>query len=636
MHKAMGLVSQVFDEEILGNLQGHIAVGHNRYSTTGASKIHNAQPVLVRGGLGALALAHNGNLVNTEELQTELMAVGVTFKSTTDSEALAELVACAPGTTWENKLLSCLPRARGAYSLVMATVDTLIGARDPLGIRPLCLGRLGNGWVLSSETCGLATVGAAFERDIAPGEIILIDDHGMCSRQMADWAGGRRAFCIFEHIYFARPDSDFGGRSVHQTRVRLGHQLAREHPVEADLVVAIPDSALPAAIGYARESGIPLSEGLVKNPYIGRTFIQPDQRMREASVRLKFNPLPGNLAGKRVAVIDDSVVRGNTIRQIVHRLRESGAIEVHMRITSPPMRHPCHLGVDTPTHEELVAHRLAVPEICHFIGADSLGYLGIEGLVQAVDGTSGFYCLACFDGDYPLAIAARSAKKLRLAVLASGNGTNLQAILDQSRLGRLHGEVVVVVSNHKSAYALQRAAQNRIPTLYFPLKPYLRDGRGREAYDADLAQAVAFYAPDLVVLAGWMHVLSEAFVRHFRGRVLNLHPALLPAFPGINAIQRAFEARMPVTGVTVHFVVDRTYDTGPIILQEPVEVQPGDTLESLTARIHGVEHRLLPQAIQLIAEGRVQCPLESEAASRHGGPNAALHPYRSPSDGRRR
>ncbi len=400
--REMGLVSQVFDEEALRALRGHLAIGHTRYSTTGSSMACNAQPVLLRDDAhGPFALGHNGNLVNARLLRDRLAEDGVRFESTTDSEVIARLIAAAPGPNWGARIARSLPKLMGAYSLTMATPDAVFAARDPLGVRPLCLGRLGAGWVVASETCALDTIGATFEREVEPGELVRIDASGLTSHRFEE---ARPALCSFEYIYFARPDSVVGGRSVYDVRVELGRMLAREQPAQADVVMPVPDSAVPAAVGFAAESGIPYGEGLIKNRYIGRTFIAPDQRLRDVGIGLKFNPLPGQLRDKRVVVIEDSIVRGSTSKPIVHLLRKAGAREVHLRISSPPYRHPCYLGMDTGRRDELIAARLSVEQICAHIGADSLGYLSAGGMLRAMGRGKANSCLACLDGDYPLPV----------------------------------------------------------------------------------------------------------------------------------------------------------------------------------------------------------------------------------------
>jgi amidophosphoribosyltransferase len=406
----MGLVSQVFDEESLRPLRGHVAIGHTRYSTTGSSRVENAQPLSVDSDLGPLALGHNGNLVNAPSLRAALADLGIHPRTTTDSELIALACATARGPDWLSRVRQTMPRLSGAFCLVLLARDRLIAVRDPMGIRPLCLGRLGRGWVVGSESCALDTIGAEFIREVEPGEILEISADGVHSERIP--SSGRRALCTFEHIYFARPDSIVDGRLVYSVRERMGHELAREHPAEADLVMPVPDASVPAAIGYAAESGIPFREGLVKNRYIGRTFIQPQQDSRRDGVQLKFNPLPEVLAGKRVVLVDDSIVRGTTTPRVISILRRAGAREVHMRITAPPMTHPCYLGVDTAPIEQLIAARLSVPEIRRHIGADSLGYLSIDGLNRAIGLPESTLCNACFHGQYPMPVEPEADKLL--------------------------------------------------------------------------------------------------------------------------------------------------------------------------------------------------------------------------------
>jgi len=398
-YKDMGLVSQVFNPEILERLTGDLAVGHNRYSTTGSSRIDNAQPLMLKSHLGPLALAHNGNLTNFRELKDELKARGATFLTSSDSEVIGKLFAVAEGDALAEKTRNTVAKLRGSYSVVVATKDAVIGFRDPLGVRPLCLGRLEGGWVVASESCALHTIGAAYEREVRPGEAVILSSAGMESVQL--WDVKQHALCLFEYIYFARPDSMINEEAVYTSRFRMGERLAVEHPVAADVVIAIPDSGVPAAMGYAHAARIPYAEGLIKNRYIARTFIQPDDELRKVGIKLKFNPLTHNIKGRRVVLIDDSIVRGNTTRALVKLLKEEGALEVHVRITSPPMIHPCFYGVDTATHEQLIAHEKTVPEICKHIGADSLGYLSIDGLMEATRYAKSNLCRACFTGQYP-------------------------------------------------------------------------------------------------------------------------------------------------------------------------------------------------------------------------------------------
>jgi amidophosphoribosyltransferase len=400
----MGLVNQVFHERDLAKLGGHLSIGHTRYSTTGSSRAQNAQPFVVKSDLGSLALAHNGNLVNVEELRSEVTRLGLRPRTSTDSELIAHLIASAPGGDWLARMRSVLQTLSGAFCLVMLTRDRVYAARDPWGIRPLVLGRLADGWAVASESCALDTIGAQLIREVQPGELLAIGPDGVHSEQYSPLVAPARAGCSFEFIYFARPDSLIDGQLVYSARERMGEELAREHPVEADFVMPVPDSATPAAIGFARAAGLPYREGLVKNRYIGRTFIQPQQQQRETAVDLKFNPLPEVLRGQRIALVDDSIVRGTTTPRIVSMLKRAGASEVHLRICAPPIRYACHLGVDTAPEEGLIANAHGVEEIRSLVGADSLGYLSLDGLVKAISLPERELCNACFHGRYPMAI----------------------------------------------------------------------------------------------------------------------------------------------------------------------------------------------------------------------------------------
>ena len=400
VRKDMGLVSQVFQEEDLSHLQGFAAIGHTRYSTTGSSRLENAQPFIVEGPNGPLALGHNGNIINADLLRNELAAEGREFVTSTDSEVIAHLVVTAPGRDWGERMAYVQRRAQGAYCLTMLTQDGVLAARDPLGIRPLSIARIDGGFCFASETCAFDHLGAEFIRDVEPGETVLIDGEGLHSFKHRE--GSREAFCIFEYVYFARPDSYLRGERVYPVRMALGARLAQEYAVAADVVIGVPDSAIAAAVGYARESGIPFAEGLVKNRYVGRTFIMPDQRIRDQGVRLKFNPLREVLEGQRVVVVDDSIVRSTTMRHVVKMLRDAGALEVHLRATMPPITHPCFFGIDMGRRWELIAARETVEEIRSDIGADSLGYLSPEGLVAATNQRRDSFCTACFTGSYPM------------------------------------------------------------------------------------------------------------------------------------------------------------------------------------------------------------------------------------------
>ncbi len=407
LHKGMGLVSQVFNETILEELPGHLAVGHTRYSTTGTSRVVNAQPAVVQTRLGPLALAHNGNLVNTATLGQELIEQECNLVTTTDSEMIALAIGLEvdKGKDWLDAAISAFHRCKGAYSLAIATPKGIMGARDPNGIRPLVIGTLeGNPtrYVLASETCGLDIIGAEYLRDVEPGELVWIGEEGLASFHWSQES--QRKLCIFEMIYFARPDSIMCNESLYSYRLQLGRQLAKESPADVDIVIGVPDSGIPAAIGFSQTSGIPYAEGLIKNRYVGRTFIQPTQHMRESGIKMKLNPLKDVLVGKKVLMVDDSIVRGTTSRKIVKALRDAGATEVHMRISSPPVTHPCFYGIDTDSQDQLIAATKSVAEIEAQIEVDSLAYLSWEGMLIATGEDTSRFCSACFTGDYPIQI----------------------------------------------------------------------------------------------------------------------------------------------------------------------------------------------------------------------------------------
>lgn len=406
VYKELGLVSQVFNEATLSTLQGDLGIGHVRYSTTGSTTWENAQPIFKTDGEQSIALGHNGNLVNTGELARE---IGWQSAATSDTDLVATMMAHEMnGGGLEEAALRVLPRIRGAFCFVMMDERTIYGVRGPYGLRPLSIGKLPNGFVLASETSALDIVGATFIRDVEPGEMVMIDDRGLRSVRYAE--SPRSALCIFEYVYLARADSRLRDRSVYEVRRELGRRLAQEQPADADLVIPVPDTGHAAAQGYAEESGIAYGEGLHKNRYVGRTFIQPSQSLRERGVKLKLNPMPDAIRGKRLAVVDDSIIRGTTTRQLIQALREAGAAEVHTRITCPPTKWPCFYGIDMSTRQELVASDLSVEQIREFVGADSLGYLSLEGMVAATGSEKDSFCRACFDGEYPIPIPEDAGK----------------------------------------------------------------------------------------------------------------------------------------------------------------------------------------------------------------------------------
>ncbi len=410
LHADLGLVSQVFDEEIIGRLTGHVAVGHVRYSTTGSNVLANVQPMRGEHKSGPFAVSHNGNLINTAALRGEFERQGHQFTSTSDTAVIAKLIEASSADAIEDAVAEAMVQMEGAYSLGICTPDRLIAVRDPHGVRPLCIGQMDGAWVVASETCALGVVGAEFVREVLPGEVVVLDKDGQRAIQAVE--PSETACCVFEFIYFARPDSHIYGKSVYMARLHMGQYLAEQAPVDADLVIGIPESAIPHAMGYAQKSDIPYGEGFIKNRYIHRTFIMPDQRLRDAGVRMKLAPLREAVAGKRLVVVDDSIVRGTTTGPEIALLREAGAKEIHLRISCPPIRFPCFYGIDTSTRKELIGSRMDVEEIRQHVGADSLAFLEMENLVKAVGLPKTNFCTACFDEMYPIAVpdAVRTSK----------------------------------------------------------------------------------------------------------------------------------------------------------------------------------------------------------------------------------
>jgi len=411
LYKNLGLVSEVFDDRSLAELQGHISVGHVRYSTTGSNSVINAQPLMFKYLQGGVAIAHNGNLTNAQKLRKHLSLNGAVFQSSSDTEIFINLIARYGQDSIEDALMKCMIDIKGAYSLVIMTRDKLIGVRDPHGVRPLCLGEKDGAVILASESCALDSMGATFIRDVEPGEIVVINDEGI--RSLTPMKGKRRALCVFELVYVARPDSVIDGVSVNQARREMGKQLFREHPIEADCVIPVPDSGIAAALGYAEESGIPYKLGLMKNRYIGRTFIQPTQELRDIAVSLKLNPIREVLEGKDVVLVDDSIVRGTTSRKIVSMLRKAGVKKIHLVVSSPKILYPCYYGIDTSDPKELIAANMGMDEMKASIGVDSLHYISLEGMLQAC-GSPGEFCSACFNGDYPVEITDENRGKYDL------------------------------------------------------------------------------------------------------------------------------------------------------------------------------------------------------------------------------
>jgi amidophosphoribosyltransferase len=412
VEKAMGWVADVFGPERLRRLPGHGAIGHVRYSTAGSSNLRNAQPITAKTSRGPIAIAHNGNLTNADDLRRAMVRDGAIFQSSSDTEVILHLLARAPAASIEAEIGAALGEVRGAYSLLMLTRDALYAIRDPHGFRPLTLGRLGEAWIVASETCALDLLEARREREVEPGEMVVVDAEGVRSLRL--FPPAERLGCVFEYVYFARPDSVLWGRNVHTVRKALGRQLAREHPVDADIVVPVPDSGVSAALGFAEESGLPYELGLIRNHYVGRTFIEPKQGIRHFGVKVKLNPMRATLAERRVVVVDDSIVRGTTSRKIVRMIQGAGAREVHMRISSPPIQWPCYYGIDTPTRKELIGASHDVEEIRRYLGADSLGYLSLDGMLKATGGDPAHFCHACFTGNYRVGIRPEATTQLAL------------------------------------------------------------------------------------------------------------------------------------------------------------------------------------------------------------------------------
>ncbi len=409
--KGLGLVNDVFSKDILSDLGGHLGIGHVRYSTTGSPRVQNVQPLVVECSDGIWAIAHNGNLVNAQALRLMYQESGAIFQTSTDSEVLVHLLADPMYRSRPRRVARALAELKGAFSFLIMTKDCLMAARDPLGFKPLSIGRLGTGYVVASETCALVQVGADYERDLEPGELVVIDSTGLHSSRFADEEPCQRAHCVFEHVYFARPDSMIFGQNVHSVRVKLGRRLAQEHPVEADVVTAVPDSGNSAALGFSLESGIPLDFGFMRNHYVGRTFIMPEAEQRARSVDMKLAVVADVVRGKRVVVVDDSIIRGTTSRRRVSALRAAGAREIHLRISCPPTMHPCFFGIDFATRAELIAANKSIDEIRQYVGADTLGYMSIDGLLSPFGAHAPHYCTACFSGKYPVDVSRMSGKQ---------------------------------------------------------------------------------------------------------------------------------------------------------------------------------------------------------------------------------
>lgn len=603
--KGMGIVSSVFTEKEIASLKGHIAIGHNRYSTTGGNTDNNIQPFILQNKNNWLAIAHNGNIINANELLTKLNRI--TLKSTTDSEIMGWIISQTKGKNWQEKIQNAIPQFQGAYSIILLTKNSLFAFRDPYGFRPLVVGKLNGGFVVCSETCALETVGTTYLRDIEPGEIICIDKNGL--RQTGNIPSPKKSFCIFEYVYLARPDSVLNKELVHQVRQRSGEILAYESPVTADLVAAIPDSGTSAAIGYSKASGIPFGEILIKNRYIGRTFIQPEQRIREMGVKIKFNPLKKIVKGKKIVIVDDSIVRGTTIKKIIQVLRKYGAKKVHVRICSPPIIAPCYFGIDTPDKQQLIASGMTVKKIRDFIGADSLSYISLDGLVRATRQKMSSLCCGCFNGQYSVKVNIDFQKNIletkKLAVLISqaGTGTNLQVIIDAIENNLLKAKISVVVSSSSKAYGLVRAKKHKIPVIVVNKKE-------------DMVKLFTEkFTVDYVILAGWKNIIPNELIEQFPNRILNIHPGIIPdSIGGIVknpdgtaglwnrgkltdlAIDNFLKNRLTYAGSTVHFL-SKEFDFGPVLSRCFEKILPNDTIETLYSRLKKKENNIYVKSL---------------------------------------
>ena len=593
----LGLVSQVFDEKNIKKLKGKIAIGHTRYSTEGSSDLRNAQPIFLSSIFGEFALAHNGNITNFKNLKKNLFEKGHSFDCETDSEVIARLIAASSGKNWQEKIINGLLPVKGAYSLVILTQDKLFALRDPWGIRPLILGKInGEGWIVSSETGAIETIGGQVIREINPGEFIEITEKKV--NTFFQKKAKKTGFCIFEYIYFSRPDNIINKKLVQTVRVRAGKLLAKQAPVKADMVISVPDSGTSAALGFAQESKIPYQEGLIKSRYVGRTFIQPQQRIRDLGVRIKFSPLKPVVRNKSVVLIDDSIVRGTTITKIIKMLKEAGVKKVHVRIASPPFKNICYLGVDVSRYKELIAAKYPTEEIKKIIGADSLAYLSLTNLKKAVGKIKIDFCTGCFNGDYPIKFEGKLFRK-RLAVLISnvGKGTNLQAIIDAINQRKINADIVAVVSDSCDAFGLKRAEKHGIST--FVVKK-----------SEDLIEVLQEKFVDYIILAGWKKIIPNKLINDFPNKILNLHPGLIPnslkgkvkapdgSFALWNrgklaeaAIKNFLEKKATYAGSSVHFLTSE-FDFGPVLDHCFEKILPGDTVETLYKRLKKKENQM--------------------------------------------
>lgn len=626
-HKSLGLVAQVYNEENLKKLKGHIAIGHNRYATSGGAGEH-AQPVVARNDM--VALAHNGNLPTTQKLSRFLSTVGLYTKGQNDSELMHTIVKyfLVKKYTLEDAIVESVPYFTGAYCLLVMTKNKMVALRDPYGIRPLSIGKLNGGYIVASETCALDTVNATFIRDVHPGEMVVFDEKGMHSLQYAE---ANQKLDIFEFIYFARPDSTLLGKKVYDVRKNLGKALAKEVKLKADVVIPVPDSAIPAAIGFSESSNIPFEFGLVKNRYIGRTFIMPDQKLRDRGVQMKLNLITELIRGKRVVLIDDSIVRGTTSKKLVKMIRDAGAKEVHLLSSCPPVRFPDFYGINTPTQKELIASHASVAQIRNFIGADSLHFLSYKETLQAIGIEENRLCTSCFTGVYPIDIGkhirllkdakvtqfsppVKRQENIAVFISNKGTGSNLKALIDAKKQKKLKGTIRLVISDKQDAKGLAYATTNNIPYMVMPLN----DKTKRHEYGIELANILNQKNISIVVFAGFMTILPSSYFSLFKGLTLNIHPGVIPdqknkpfRFPDgskapwnqglMTTTAVANFLKYKYAGSTIH-VVTQEADFGPVLERRIIKTTSKDTIDTLYARLKKEEQKALISSINKLTQ----------------------------------
>jgi amidophosphoribosyltransferase len=614
-HKAMGLVTQVYNEHDLKRLAGSIAIGHNRYSTYGGSFFEHTQPVT--GKKNIVALAHNGNLPETKRLIAFLHANKLNSETEGLSDSslmhLALEYLLEKGLSLEDAIKEAFPLFTGAFCLLVMTKDKIAAVRDSCGIRPFTIGTInGSGYIFSSETCAIDTVGGKFLREVLPGEMVVVGKNGLKSYKLTE---PNQKLDIFEFVYFSRPDSMIMGKRVYEVRKNLGKELAKEYPLKVDVIIPVPDSSVPAATGYSIGTKIPLELGLIKNRYVGRTFIMPDPRLRDRGVKMKLNPIPEVIKGKNIVLVDDSIVRGNTTRKLIKLVRAAGAKEVHLLISSPPVKFPDFYGIDTPVQKDLIGANKTVKEIEKFTGADSLYYLSYRGLIKATELGEEVFCTSCFTGDYPIDIGEnkknikypKEQKSIVVLISDAGTGTNLQAIIDATESKKLNAKIIAVISDKEEAYGLTRARRHNIPTVICPQKQ-------------DLITILDKLNPSFICLAGWKQIIADEVIKAFPNKILNTHPGLIPdTLDGevVNpdgtkslwnrgkmtdrAIQNFLDNNATYAGCSNHFLSNE-FDFGKVLGRCFEKIKKGDTVDSLYERLKKKENVLYVKVLQQICK----------------------------------